>query len=208
MIKLVAGTNTRYKSGGNMSDKLCKQERHKALQEKIKEDPFLTDRELAQIFGVSIQTIRLDRLGLKIPEVRKRTKNLAKQAYSKVKSVNNTEIIGKLINIELNKSGISILETNEEMGLENSGIIRGHHIFAQANSLAVAILDTDLALTGRTETKFKRPVYVGERLISKAIVYNNKDGRFNINVTTKVNREEVFSGDFVIFSGEKLKQEI
>ncbi|MGM0471080.1 MAG: transcription factor FapR, partial [Bacillota bacterium] len=190
-----------------MSVKLSKQERQRALQEKIKEDPFLIDRELADIFNVSIQTIRLDRMELGIPEVRKRVKNLAKEAYPKVKSVNNSEIIGELIDVQLNCSAVSILQTNEAMGLEESKIVRGHHIFAQANSLAVAIIDTDLALTGSTETKFERPVYVGERLIAKAKVHSRDEDKFKIRVITTVKEEKVFTGEFVIFSEAKFSRE-
>lgn len=191
-----------------MGSKLSKEERQKKLEQKIEANPFLTDRELADIFEVSIQTIRLDRLALNIPEVRKRTKNLAKQAYSKVKAVSDCEIIGKLMDVKLNKSGLSILETNEDMSLEKSDIIRGHHIFAQANSLAVAILDIDLALTGWTETKFESPVYVGDRLIAEAIVGNVKDDRFEVEVITEVKEQKVFSGEFIIFSGEKVSKEV
>ncbi|MBM7623818.1 transcription factor FapR [Sporohalobacter salinus] len=191
-----------------MEKKLSKVERQEALKEKIKENPFLIDRELADMFGVSIQTIRLDRLELNIPEVRKRVRNLAKESYPKVKSVSNSEIIGELIDIELNKFGVSILETDEDMGLTNSKIIRGHHIFAQANSLAVAIIDTDLALTGLTKTKFERPVHVGERLIAEAEVQSKKDDKFEIGVMTKVKQERVFNGKFIIFSGEQLNGEV
>ena len=35
--------------------------------ERIVKDPFLTDEELSEHFGVSIQTIRLDRLELEYP---------------------------------------------------------------------------------------------------------------------------------------------
>ncbi len=43
---------------------LLKKERQTILQERIKEDPFLTDEELSELFTVSIPTIRLDRLEL------------------------------------------------------------------------------------------------------------------------------------------------
>ena len=44
--------------------RLKKQERQKQLQEKLNITPFLTDEELATHFGVSVPTIRLDRLEL------------------------------------------------------------------------------------------------------------------------------------------------
>lgn len=44
--------------------------RHKALQEQLRQNPFMTDEQLADAFEVSVQTIRLDRLLLGIPELR------------------------------------------------------------------------------------------------------------------------------------------
>ena len=40
-----------------------KKERQTILQETIKNNPFITDEELAENFSVSVQTIRLDRIG-------------------------------------------------------------------------------------------------------------------------------------------------
>ncbi len=179
---------------------LGKEERQEKLQEKLEADPFLVDRELADLFGVSVQTIRLDRKELGIPEFRQRVKSVARNAYSKVKSVESSEIIGELINIELNQEGLSILETTSEMALAEAEIVRGHHIFAQANSLAVAVIDTELALTGSTNIRYERPVTVGERLIAQAEVIGQEENKFEVEVVSKVKEEEVFAGEFVIFA--------
>lgn len=56
-----------------------KKERQSVLLEKLSQDPFLTDEELAEIFKVSVPTIRLDRLELGIPELRERIRNVAKK---------------------------------------------------------------------------------------------------------------------------------
>ncbi|MEJ7453913.1 winged helix-turn-helix transcriptional regulator, partial [Staphylococcus xylosus] len=44
--------------------KLKKDERRIAIQNAIDANPFITDNELCEKFGVSIQTIRLDRTHL------------------------------------------------------------------------------------------------------------------------------------------------
>ncbi|HHY94278.1 MAG TPA: DeoR family transcriptional regulator, partial [Firmicutes bacterium] len=46
---------------------MSRRERQASLQERLRENPFLTDEELARAFSVSVQTIRLDRLSLRIP---------------------------------------------------------------------------------------------------------------------------------------------
>jgi hypothetical protein len=87
---------------------ISKKERLANLADRIKVDPFLTDEELAESFNVSIQTIRLDRLDLGIPELRERIKNVAEDNYSKVRSLQGKEIMGELVNLNLGMSGISI----------------------------------------------------------------------------------------------------
>ncbi len=44
----------------------------------LERNPFLTDEQLAKALEVSIQTIRLDRLRMNIPEVRERTRQMPK----------------------------------------------------------------------------------------------------------------------------------
>ena len=50
--------------------------RQEQLIEKVKVKPFLTDEELARQLDVSVQTIRLDRLELGIPELRGRIRKM------------------------------------------------------------------------------------------------------------------------------------
>ncbi|MFO7819016.1 MAG: transcription factor FapR [Halanaerobacter sp.] len=182
---------------------LNKKQRQEKLTELLEDDPFLTDKQLAQKFGVSIQTIRLDRRELEIPEARKRIKSVARQTYSKVKSVQSGEIIGKLVDVELNKFGSSVLETTGNMVLEKAEVVRGHHIFAQANSLAVAIIDADVAVTGAANIRYQKPVSIDERLVAAAEVKEREDNKFTIEVNTKVNNELIFAGEFVIFALEE-----
>lgn len=47
--------------------KYSKKDRQMKLQVAIEENPFITDEQLAEKFGVSVQTIRLDRVALSIP---------------------------------------------------------------------------------------------------------------------------------------------
>ena len=182
---------------------LTKSNRQQKLAELLDEDPFLTDKQLAEKFDVSIQTIRLDRRELEIPEVRKRIKSVARQTYAKVKSVQSKEIIGELVDIELDQAGSSVLETTENMVLEKAEVVRGHHIFAQANSLAVAIIDTDVAVTGSANIRYNRPVSIEERLVAKAEVKSRDNNKFTIRVNTKVNDRSIFKGEFVIFALEE-----
>ncbi|HHU70321.1 MAG TPA: transcription factor FapR [Thermoanaerobacterales bacterium] len=174
--------------------------RQEQLIKKIEEDPFLTDEELAEMFCVSIQTIRLDRMELGIPELRERIKLVAKNFYPKVKSITAKEILGELIDLVLGESGISILETTEDMAFEKTRVIRGHHIFAHANSLAIAVINADAALTGVANIKYKMPVFAGDKLIAKANVTRIRGNKHFVWVKTYVKQKEVFRGKFILVS--------
>ncbi len=87
--------------------RLSKKDRLAKLLEVVESDPFLTDEELSDRFNVSIQTIRLDRMELKIPELRQRVKSVATNQYKKVKTLGRAEIVGELIDLNLNESAIS-----------------------------------------------------------------------------------------------------
>jgi len=178
---------------------LKKTERHQKLLAAIKINPFITDEELADSLKVSIPTIRLDRLELAIPEVRKRTKEMAAHFFGESQSLDSQEIIGEVIEIEPGSRGLSMLETDQTMCLAKCDIIRGHIIFAQANTLANAIVNFPVALTGETEVNFLRTVRAGERLIAKARVIEKKGHRFLIDVVVRSKEEPVFKGKFLIF---------
>ncbi|MGI6777742.1 MAG: transcription factor FapR [Acetivibrionales bacterium] len=179
-----------------------KKERQNVLLKKIKEDPFLTDEELADIFTVSVPTVRLDRLELGIPELRKRIKSVAERNYSKVKSLESKEIVGELIDINLNKNGISVLETTNNMAFEKTKIIRGHFIYSFAESLAIAVIDAQVALVGVANIKYKIPVYAGTKLIARAEVRQIRGNSYIVWVKIHEKQEEVFRGKFILVSLE------
>lgn len=180
-----------------------KKERQSILVEKLKEDPFLTDEELAEAFSVSVPTIRLDRLELGIPELRERIKNVAEKNYDKVKSLQSKEIVGELVDISLNQSGISILETDNSMVFEKTKIVRGHFIYSLAESIAIAVIDAHVALVGVANIKYKTPVYSGSKLIARAEVKRKRENSFIVWVKITEKQTEVFRGKFILVSLDK-----
>ncbi|MDD3839652.1 MAG: transcription factor FapR [Clostridia bacterium] len=180
-----------------------KKERHRLLQRKLKEDPFLTDEELSEIFNVSIQTIRLDRMELGISELRERIKGVAEKNYMKVKTLGGSEIVGELIDLELGKSAISILQTDTTMVFEKTNVVRGHYIYAQAESLAIAVIDAKVALTGVANIKYKIPIKAGEKLVAKAEVIRVRGNKYFVWVKIKVKQKEAFRGKFILVSIER-----
>lgn len=181
---------------------LPKIKRQEKLKEYMTTNPFITDDELAKAFRVSIQTVRLDRMELGIPELRERMKQVATAKYEQVKSLNEAELVGELLDLEMGQSAMSVLPIQEGMVFERTNIARGHHLFAQANSLAVAVVDAEVALTGTAKVMFKRPVYLGEKVTAKAVVTEVYDNKYRVTIISRVNMEEVFRGSFVVFAIE------
>lgn len=190
--------------------RIPKKERQERLQQLVKENPFFTDEDLSKHFKVSVQTIRLDRLECGIPELRKRLQQVATETMeNKVKSLHTDEVIGDMIDLVLDESAISIFDVTEDHVFQRNQIARGHHLFAQANSLAVAVMDDALALTAKSTIEFLKPVTVGDRVVARATV-NKKtvhDKRTTVNVVSMVNQTPVFTGEFHMYRTTDNKQE-
>ncbi|ALP35066.1 fatty acid biosynthesis transcriptional regulator [Paenibacillus sp. IHB B 3084] len=178
-----------------------KRQRQQRLTQLIDENPFVTDQELTRQLKVSIQTIRLDRMELGIPELRERLKLMAERSYDQVRSLPLHEVIGDIVDLQLDRSGISIFEIKEEHIFSRTGIARGHYVFAQANSLAIAVINDEIALTASADIRFVRPVHLGEKCIAKAYVRSNPEqkGKAKVEVFAYVGEEMVFQGNFVIY---------
>lgn len=184
--------------------KITKVKRQQLLSHTIEQTPFITDEDLAKKFSVSIQTIRLDRMELSIPELRERIKSVA---TGTIRALPLEEVIGEIIDIDLGKRAISLLVIGPEHVFARNKIARGHHLFAQANSLAVAVINDELALTAKSELKFTRQVKQDERVIAKATV-KGKDGKglTIVQVNSFVNQEIVCTGLFYMYHSTKQRE--
>lgn len=182
--------------------RLKKKERQDKLREIFKENPFTTDEEAADMLSISVQTIRLDRMELKIPELRERIKNVAENKYQKLKTIAGKEFVGELIDITPGKSAISILKTDSNMVFEKTQVVKGQHIFAMAETLALAIVDAKAALTGVANIKYKKMIYSGDMLVAKGEVIRRRGNKFFVWVFIYVNQLEAFRGKFVLVALE------
>jgi hypothetical protein len=135
---------------------------------------------------------------LGIPELRERTKKVAKQAFNKVKSITGGEFVGELLELDLGNYAVSTLEVDTEMVAEKSRVCRGDHIFSQASTLAIALIDAEIVLIGSARLRYRRPVYLNEKIVSKAVFARKKYNKHLIKVISKVGAEEVFIGKFIL----------
>jgi acyl-coenzyme A thioesterase PaaI-like protein len=193
------GRSTRARYGAGLGRQTATEARRRALIGALAQDPLATDAALAARFGVSVQTVRLDRLALGIPELRQRTMQVAERALGRVRALAAREMVGELIDLRLGVDGISRLTTSGDMAFARSGVIRGQFLYAQAESLALALIDADEVLTGTARLKFRRPVRVGEVLVARGSVLRPRAyQKFVVEVRTRVDEEEVFRGKFLV----------
>ena len=179
--------------------KLKKDERRIAIQNAIDANPFITDNELCEKFGVSIQTIRLDRTHLNIPELRKRIKLVAEQNYGQIRSIEANEIIGDLIQVEPDIEAQSLIEITEDTVFTKTQIARGHILFAQANSLCVALIHNPTVLTHESQVEFIEKVKLNDTVRAKAQVIDKTCKHYIIEVNSYVKDKLVFKGKFKMF---------
>jgi acyl-coenzyme A thioesterase PaaI-like protein len=158
----------------------------------------LTDWQLADELKVSVATIRLDRMALDIPELRERARKIAARTYSEVRALQGEEVVGELIELSLGQQGTSVLMVTDQMVFARNQIVRGHFLFAQGNSLAVALVDSDIVLTKNADVRFYQTVRLGERVVAKASVTSTQGNRYYVSVNSYVHDEIVFSGEFVV----------
>ena len=188
----------------NSSKKLIRQ---KQLQMLIRKNPFLTDAQLADSLHVSVPTVRLDRICLNIPELRVRTRQMASTAQTRLRAIDKKDIVGELVDLELNRVGISTLTISNDMVLEKTGVGRGYFMFAMADTLALALVDTDFALTAVSNVKYKVPVHPGDRLVAKAEVMHIKGDRYYIKVIIRNGSVEVVRAKFIIVAVGQEKEQ-
>ena len=150
-----------------MKKRTLKKNRHELLLNLLEENPLLTDEELANKLQVSVQTIRLDRLALGLPELKERAMRLASQALNGPNPASQ-EVVGELLFSEPGSEALSRLVTDESMKLSRYNMVRGHFIFAQATSLAVATAEATDAIAASAMVDFVAPVRPGETLIARA----------------------------------------
>lgn len=165
---------------------------------KLEENPFLTDEELAQIFSVSVPTIRFDRAQLGVKEYRERIKKVAISASGNERADAMSKPLGELLDLNLFKDGLSVFEPDGTMTFDDSSVIKSCYIYAFAEMLATKVIDANVALVDVANIKYKQPVTVGSRLVGKAEVIRRRNNEYIVWVKIKSNLTEVFRSKFIL----------
>jgi len=183
----------------------AKASRQLALSRHLENNPLLTDEELAGLLRVSVQTVRLDRSELSIPELRERLKKMATGAAGNQGSGAPAREPAANLLPEPGAQCLPVQTVITPAMVTGHGGLNCHdYLFVLANRLALNTVNTGLSITRAAKVSFKRPLKVGERTITRAMVNQQQGNKFMVRVMATVRDELVFEGKFLIFalSGE------
>lgn len=164
----------------------------------LEQNPLYTDEDLARLLKVSLSTIRLDRALLGVPELRERTRKMAERAVTRLRSLKLDEFVGELLGLELNKWALSTLQTTKEMAFRHTDWVGDHYIYAQASTLAIAVVEADLVIVSSFRGRYSAPATVGDRLVARAKVGVHENNKYIVSVHTTVGDREIYVGRFIV----------
>jgi acyl-coenzyme A thioesterase PaaI-like protein len=91
------------------------------------------------------------------------------------------------------------LETTDEMRADEHGLVHGGFIFGLADYAAMLAINEPNVVLGSAETRFLKPVVVGQRLLARAQRTAIEGKRQRVEVAVTRDQESVFEGSFTCF---------
>lgn len=114
----------------------------------------------------------------------------------------NASLCGSPIKVEEGYSLVS-LQTTEEMGVDDFGLVHGGFVFGLADYAAMIAVNHPNVALGAADVKFLKPVRVGEMLTAEARLDAREGKKHNVSVRVERKGETVFEGTFVCFVLER-----
>ncbi len=169
-------------------DKDIRRERMAAM---LHHDPGRTDRDLAEAFGVSVATVRLDRKMLGIPQLRSRLEAAVQGTLGEESHDLN------IISLEKGKDGLALVRTTEDM-TDASGIVPASKLYGMAAELAQLVVDQTFAPTQVGNIKYKCPCGSGVQLVVRATVAHSQGSKQYIYMKISTKDTEIFRAKFIM----------
>lgn len=181
--------------------KLVRDQRREKIVTMLREQPFLTDEDLADGLGVSVATIRLDRTALDIPEVRVR---LRKAAAKNAPPTEQKAVYGKLLEYNSKRSALSMLTVTPHL-VDATGFVPAQTLYGMATALGDKVLDLPSAVCGVGNIKYKAPVRVGDTLVWKLTVVRQRGSEHYVWAKCLRDCAEVFRAKFILKSYSEVR---
>ena len=145
-------------------------ERRGLLRQALVREPLLTDADLARRLGVSVPTVRLDRVALGIPEVRDRARAVAERHLQPSGAALHGEVVDLLPGV----SALALLPP-DALRPEDDAWPRDCTLFGDAEALALAASGMPAGSVEVVNCKFRRSAAVAGRLVAKAEVLRGRE---------------------------------
>ena len=176
-----------------------RQRRRRALREALAADPLLTDAALALRLQVSVPTVRLDRVALGIPEVRRRVRAMAERGLARP---GGGVVRGAIVDLEPGSRAVAVLEP------------RGYQDpdwFADAQELALAASGVSAAAVDLVQVRFRRAELAGPLVAKAEVLRRRRDpagGRERrvVLVQIRVGDQVVVRAKFVVAGGAAARE--
>lgn len=171
--------------------RLDKDTRRARMAAMLHHDPGRTDRDLAETFGVSVATVRLDRKMLGIPQMRSRLEAAVQNAADD--SFHDLDIIA----LEKGKEGLALVRASDEM-TDAAGIVPASKLYGMAAELAQTVVDLPFLPTQVGNIKYKTPCRSGVQLVLRAKVAHMHGRKQYIYVQISTKDTEIFRAKFIM----------
>ena len=171
--------------------KMDKNQRREAMQALLRQNPCLTDGELAERFSVSVATIRLDRQTLGIPQMRERMEHLVISQPSEAKEG------VRILDLDVGQKGVGLFQTDETIP-DGAGMVPAEKLYGTAARFAESLTGIAFASTQVGNIKYKVPVIPGTVLIVKGRVVLMRGNKKHIYVSFFSGDEEVYRAKFIM----------
>ncbi len=120
----------------------------------------------------------------------------------KTHNLTNKELVGEVLELKEGYSKVELI-TNDEMSVDEKGLIHGGFTFGLADYAAMVCVNHPNVVLGGAEVKFWAPVKVGEKMIAKAFLIKTEGKKNIVEVEINVENKKVFSGVFNCYILEK-----
>lgn len=95
------------------------------------------------------------------------------------------------------------LETTPQMSADDHGLVHGGFVFGLADYAAMLAVNHPNVVLGSAEVKFLAPVRSGATVLATATLLEIAGRKNSVDVTARVDEEEVFQGRFIAFTLDK-----
>jgi acyl-coenzyme A thioesterase PaaI-like protein len=114
----------------------------------------------------------------------------------------DTSLCGKVTKLEQHYAEV-VLHTTRQMAADERGLVHGGFVFGAADYAAMCAVNDPYVVLGASVSKFIAPVSVGDVVVCKASVTEERGKKRIVEVDAFVEGKRVFEGSFTTFVLER-----